>query len=109
MPQTLDGLDYLHQNGVIHRDIKAANLMVDKAGKVVIGDFGLAKELFSGGEEHSTVGTPHWRAFRRVSHPQALPSTDVSLHTQSRPRRSSRAAGTRPRTSGRWAAPSSSC
>ena len=63
MPQTLDGLGYLHQNGVIHRDIKAANLMVDKTGKVVIGDFGLAKELFSGGEEHSTVGTPHWRAF----------------------------------------------
>ena len=52
---------------MIHRDIKAANLMVDKTGKVVIGDFGLAKELFSGGEEHSTVGTPHWRAFRRLS------------------------------------------
>ena len=62
--QVLEGLHYMHQNGVIHRDIKAANLMVDKAGKVVIGDFGLAKELYAGGEEHSTVGTPHWRAFR---------------------------------------------
>jgi serine/threonine protein kinase len=63
--QVLAGLHYMHQNGVIHRDVKAANLMVDKAGKVVIGDFGLAKELFAGGEEHSTVGTPHWRAPQR--------------------------------------------
>ena len=61
--QVLEGLHYMHQNGVIHRDVKAANLMVKKTGTVVIGDFGLAKELYAGGEEHSTVGTPHWRAF----------------------------------------------
>ena len=60
--QVLEGLHYMHQNGVIHRDVKAANLMVDKAGTVVIGDFGLANELYAGGEDHSTVGTPHWRA-----------------------------------------------
>ena len=35
--------------------------MVDKAGKVTIGDFGLAKEICAGLMEHSSVGTPHWR------------------------------------------------
>jgi serine/threonine protein kinase len=72
--QVLEGLHYMHQNGVIHRDIKAANLMADKTGKVVIGDFGLAKELYAGGEQHSTVGTPHWRAF-----PPVLPSHRSAL------------------------------
>ena len=84
--QVLEGLHYMHQNGVIHRDIKAANLMVDKTGKVVIGDFGLAKELYAGAEQHSTVGTPHWRAS-----PPVLPShrSDLNARTPllSAPRR----------------------
>ena len=121
--QTLEGLHYMHQNGVIHRDIKGANLMVDKTGKVIIGDFGLAKELFAGGEEHSTVGTPHWReskpspTHRAPSAPQQSassgdhPAARAPAHrrarpapAQWRPRRSRRAAGTPPPTSGRWAA-----
>jgi serine/threonine-protein kinase 24/25/MST4 len=56
----LRGLAFIHCNGVIHRDIKAANLMINKAGEVVIGDFGLARELCNIVKEGSIVGTPHW-------------------------------------------------
>lgn len=58
--QMLDGLRYLHGIGLIHRDIKAANIMIDKTGKLTIGGFGLARECF-GAEDHSCVGSPHWR------------------------------------------------
>ena len=40
--QCLDGLTYIHNMGVIHKDIKIANLFMDESGKIVIGDFGLS-------------------------------------------------------------------
>lgn len=57
--QMLDGLEYLHRNGVVHRDIKSANILLNKTGSVVIGDFGLAMEIYAGSTAH-LVGTPHW-------------------------------------------------
>lgn len=41
--QTAEALDYAHQHGVLHRDVKPANLIVDAAGKAWITDFGLAR------------------------------------------------------------------
>lgn len=41
--QMFDGLDYLHRRGVLHRDIKAANILVSNEGQLKLADFGLAR------------------------------------------------------------------
>lgn len=44
---TLKGLEYLHQNWILHRDLKPNNLLVNREGILKIGDFGLAKAFGS--------------------------------------------------------------
>eukprot|EP00808_Paulinella_micropora_P021792 g56479.t1 len=62
--QVLRGLEYLHQQGVIHRDIKGANILSDKSGVVKLADFGVATKLSDArmGKTESVVGTPYWMA-----------------------------------------------
>ncbi|KAJ4476665.1 kinase-like domain-containing protein [Lentinula aciculospora] len=48
LEQALQGLNYLHINGFIHRDVKAANLLIDDDGTVLLGDLGVAADLSEG-------------------------------------------------------------
>lgn len=41
--QILEGVDFLHSQGVLHRDLKTANVLLDNKGRIKIGDFGLAR------------------------------------------------------------------
>ncbi|XP_069089714.1 cGMP-dependent protein kinase 2-like [Pleurodeles waltl] len=58
----VEGLDYLHANGVIYRDLKPENLMLDKHGYVKMVDFGFAKELRKGEKTYTFCGTPEYLA-----------------------------------------------
>uniref|UniRef100_A0AAR2LYC8 Serine/threonine-protein kinase PLK n=1 Tax=Pygocentrus nattereri TaxID=42514 RepID=A0AAR2LYC8_PYGNA len=63
MRQTIQGVHYLHNNRVIHRDLKLGNLFLNDDMEVKIGDFGLATKIEFDGERKKTLcGTPNYIA-----------------------------------------------
>ena len=61
--EVADALAYAHRHGVIHRDVKPGNIIVDRAGRPQIMDFGLAKQVDSDTKftkTGTTIGTPSY-------------------------------------------------
>jgi serine/threonine protein kinase len=73
--EVLVALIYLHKVPVIHRDIKAANVLVTASGKVMLCDFGVSALLATTSSKRNTlVGTCHWMAPEVV---QTIPAYDT--------------------------------
>ena len=67
MRQVADALEHAHGHGVVHRDIKPDNIIVDAGWKAHVVDFGIAKPTDMSGQENITrqglaIGTPHYMA-----------------------------------------------
>ena len=63
MDQIIQGVQYMHNCNVIHRDLKLGNLFLDRHMGIKIGDLGLAVKLISSGEKRTTIcGTPNYIA-----------------------------------------------
>ena len=78
MTQVLQGLQYLHDQGVIHRDIKGANILTTKDGTVKLADFGVSTStLTAPDKEAQVVGTPYWMAPEIIQLSGASSASDI--------------------------------
>ncbi len=77
--QVAEGLAEAHDLGVIHRDLKPQNIMVDKQGNAKIMDFGVARSLRAAGmtAEGMIIGTPEYMAPEQVEGLEADQRTDI--------------------------------
>lgn len=73
------GLDALHDRGIVHRDVKPSNVLLDVAGDAALSDFGLALAVDSTRltEEGQLVGTPHYLAPELIAGEEAGRASDV--------------------------------
>ncbi len=77
VPQICEALQFAHDEGIVHRDIKPDNILIDKKGRVKIADFGIAKLMGREAEGDLTatkgiIGTPNYMAPEQVEQPETV-------------------------------------
>lgn len=77
-----DALDYAHGEGVVHRDVKPSNILLDRRGVPILSDFGLARLAETRDSERltqtgATVGTPTYMAPEQCAGEEAGPPADI--------------------------------
>lgn len=71
------GMNYLHENNIIHRDLKSANLLMDENGIVKVSDFGVARVQNKTGVMTAETGTYRWMAPEVIEHKHYNHKADV--------------------------------
>ncbi|KAK4261697.1 hypothetical protein QN277_004657 [Acacia crassicarpa] len=71
------GMNYLHQNNIIHRDLKTANLLMDENEVVKVADFGVARVKIQSGVMTAETGTYRWMAPEIIEHKPYDQKADV--------------------------------
>jgi beta-lactam-binding protein with PASTA domain/predicted Ser/Thr protein kinase len=76
--QVLEGARFAHRHGVVHRDLKPHNVIVDDEGKAVVTDFGIARAGVSEiTQTGSVMGTPHYLSPEQAQGEDVTPVSDL--------------------------------
>lgn len=76
--QTLDGIGYAHAQGVVHRDMKSANIMINNDGRIKINDFGIAHiETSTLTKVGDLIGTPSYMSPEQFTGAEVNKSSDL--------------------------------
>ena len=73
----LQGIDYLHLHDVVHSDLSAANYLINKEGKVMVTDFGLACEQNIENYKNFVIGTPGYYSPEHLKNTGIVPASDI--------------------------------
>ncbi len=73
----MQGIDYLHLHETVHSDLSAANFLIEKTGRVLVTDFGLAAEENIEDYKNFMVGTPGYYSPEHITNNPLTPATDI--------------------------------